>query len=393
MFFFVCTTALDRSSGFLRLFHKMAFLGRVGNSLKQSGSKHANIGLSSTSSPLFQAIRSMSSAKLFIAGLPYATDEIKLKDAFQQYGEVIDVTVITDRDSRRSRGFGFVRYFSAEDANTALQEMNGKVYLIMHIQVILKMTSVTLLVILTSALKMAFLGKVGNLLKQSGSKHASIGLSSTNSPLFQAIRSMSSAKLFVGGLSYGTDEMGLREAFQQYGEVIDAKVITDRDSGRSRGFGFVSYTSADAANTALQDMDGKELHGRRIRVNFAQERPRPSFGGGGYGGVGGGYGALVVAAMEVLVLAVAMEELVGTVGVATEELVGTVAVVVAAAMEAVAAAAMEVEMVMVAVATMSVSMAAGITTLPLGMIPLTSVLGKRCQPAVTAALKTVVMAI
>ncbi|KVI02585.1 Nucleotide-binding, alpha-beta plait [Cynara cardunculus var. scolymus] len=98
------------------------------------------------------------------------------------------------------------------------------------------------------------------------------------------------------GLSYGTDEMGLREAFQQYGEVIDAKVITDRDSGRSRGFGFVSYTSADAANTALQDMDGKELHGRRIRVNFAQERPRPSFGGGGgyggagYGGGGAGYG-------------------------------------------------------------------------------------------------------
>ncbi|MFS8005353.1 putative RNA recognition motif domain, nucleotide-binding alpha-beta plait domain superfamily [Helianthus anomalus] len=50
---------------------------------------------------------------------------------------------------------------------------------------------------------------------------------------------MSSAKPFVGGLSYGTDEMGLRQAFQEYGEVIEAKVITDRDSGRSRGFGFV----------------------------------------------------------------------------------------------------------------------------------------------------------
>ncbi|KAI3717014.1 hypothetical protein L1987_68313 [Smallanthus sonchifolius] len=106
---------------------------------------------------------------------------------------------------------------------------------------------------------------------------------------------MSSAKLFVGGLAYATDEVGLREAFQQYGEVIDARVITDRDSGRSRGFGFVSYTSADAANSALHDMDGKELHGRRIRVNLAQESPRPSFGGGyggpgGYSGGGGGYG-------------------------------------------------------------------------------------------------------
>ncbi|KAL8248761.1 hypothetical protein R6Q59_005629 [Mikania micrantha] len=135
---------------------------------------------------------------------------------------------------------------------------------------------------------MAFVSKVGSLLKQSGNMNVSTGLLSSNSPFFQAIRSMSSAKLFVGGLAYATDEMGLREAFQQYGEVIEARVITDRDSGRSRGFGFVSYTSADAANSALQDMDGKELHGRRIRVNFAQERPRPTFGGGGYGG--GSYG-------------------------------------------------------------------------------------------------------
>ncbi|KAK9064828.1 hypothetical protein SSX86_016210 [Deinandra increscens subsp. villosa] len=134
---------------------------------------------------------------------------------------------------------------------------------------------------------MAFVSKVGSLLKQSGGKHVSMGLSSSNSMFSQAIRSMSSAKIFVGGLSYATDEVGLREAFQQYGEVIDAKVIIDRDSGRSRGFGFVSYTSADAANSALQDMDGKDLHGRRVRVSFAQERPRPSFGGGGYGGAGG----------------------------------------------------------------------------------------------------------
>ncbi|PWA70447.1 hypothetical protein CTI12_AA290410 [Artemisia annua] len=54
---------------------------------------------------------------------------------------------------------------------------------------------------------------------------------------------------------------------------------------RSRGFAFVSYTSADATNTTLQDTEGKELHGRRIRVNLAQERPRPSFGGGAYGGI------------------------------------------------------------------------------------------------------------
>ncbi|KAI3665830.1 hypothetical protein L6452_44465 [Arctium lappa] len=131
---------------------------------------------------------------------------------------------------------------------------------------------------LCSFLKMAFLGRVGNLLKQSRNKHASIGLSSTNSPLFQAIRSMSSAKLFIAGLPYATDEMRLKDAFQQYGEVIDVMVITDRDSGRSRGFGFVRYFSADDANTALQEMNGKELYGRKIKISFAEEKPHPFYG-------------------------------------------------------------------------------------------------------------------
>lgn len=142
---------------------------------------------------------------------------------------------------------------------------------------------------------MAFVSRVGNLLKQAGSKHANTGLSASNSSLYQSIRSMSSAKLFVGGLSYSTDENSLRQAFDQYGEVIEVKVVTDRETGRSRGFGFISFTSTEEANSALQDMDGKELHGRRVRVNFATEKPRTAYnnygyGGGGYGSGGGSYG-------------------------------------------------------------------------------------------------------
>ncbi|KAK4417596.1 Glycine-rich RNA-binding protein 3, mitochondrial [Sesamum alatum] len=146
---------------------------------------------------------------------------------------------------------------------------------------------------------MAFMNRVGNILKQTVGKHVTSELSAPNASLFQAIRSMSSSsKLFVGGLSYSTDEMSLREAFSQYGEVVEARVILDRETGRSRGFGFITFTSSEAASSAIQAFDGQDLHGRRIRVNYATEKPRGGgfgggFGAGGgfnYGGQGGNYG-------------------------------------------------------------------------------------------------------
>lgn len=135
---------------------------------------------------------------------------------------------------------------------------------------------------------MAFLNKIGNLLKSSAVKHMNQDFSVSSPSLFQAIRSMSSAKIFVGGISYSTDDMSLREAFARYGEVLDAKVIMDRETGRSRGFAFITYATSEDATAAVQALDGQDLHGRRIRVNYATERSRPGFGGGG--GFGGGYG-------------------------------------------------------------------------------------------------------
>ena len=96
-----------------------------------------------------------------------------------------------------------------------------------------------------------------------------------------------SKKLFVGGLAWATDDDGLRIAFEQFGEVTDAKVITDRDTGRSRGFGFVTFESGADADNAQQAMDGNELDGRRLNVSEARERT-PRRGGGGGGGGGGG---------------------------------------------------------------------------------------------------------
>ena len=90
-------------------------------------------------------------------------------------------------------------------------------------------------------------------------------------------------KIFVGGLSWDTDDAGLKTAFESFGTVTEAKVITDRMTGRSRGFGFVTFESADAATEAIT-FDGKDLDGRSVRVDKAN----PRTGGGGGGGGGGG---------------------------------------------------------------------------------------------------------
>lgn len=104
-----------------------------------------------------------------------------------------------------------------------------------------------------------------------------------------------SKKLFVGGLSWGTTDDGLREAFSQFGDIEEAKVITDRETGRSRGFGFVTFIESSAAETARESMDGTQLEGRYIKVDEAHERGGRGGGGGGRGGSrggggGGGYG-------------------------------------------------------------------------------------------------------
>lgn len=91
-------------------------------------------------------------------------------------------------------------------------------------------------------------------------------------------------KLFVGGLSYDTTEDTLRNAFAEVGEVASATVITDRMTGRSKGFGFVEMAKDEDATAAIAKWNGQELDGRRVTVNEArpmQERPRGNFDRGG----------------------------------------------------------------------------------------------------------------
>jgi cold-inducible RNA-binding protein len=97
-------------------------------------------------------------------------------------------------------------------------------------------------------------------------------------------------RLFVGNLSYQTTEGDLTNLFSEVGEVTSVTIVTDRETGRSRGFAFVEMEQ-DAANQAIERFNGQELNGRNINVNEARSRPeRRDFGGGGYGGNRGGGG-------------------------------------------------------------------------------------------------------
>jgi len=81
-------------------------------------------------------------------------------------------------------------------------------------------------------------------------------------------------RLFVGGLSFDTNNADLAAAFEEHGEVLEAVVVTDRDTGRSRGFGFVTMADRREATVAIEALDGSELQGRNIAVNLATERSR-----------------------------------------------------------------------------------------------------------------------
>ena len=109
-----------------------------------------------------------------------------------------------------------------------------------------------------------------------------------------------STKLFVGNLSFNTTENDLQEAFAAHGQVVEANLMMDRMTGRSRGFAFITYATPEEAQKAIAAMNGKQLDGRALTVNIARPKeerppgggrgPRREYGGGGGSGGGGGYG-------------------------------------------------------------------------------------------------------
>uniref|UniRef100_A0A6V7QSZ6 RRM domain-containing protein n=1 Tax=Ananas comosus var. bracteatus TaxID=296719 RepID=A0A6V7QSZ6_ANACO len=183
--------------------------------------------------------------KLFVGNLPFSVDSAQLAGLFERAGNVEMVEVIYDKLTGRSRGFGFVTMSTIEEVEAAAQQFNGYT-------------------LEGRALR------VNSGPPPPRDEFPSKGF--RNGGGFD-----SSNRVYVGNLSWGVDNLALQTLFSEQGKVVDAKVVFDRETGRSRGFGFVTYSSAEEVNNAIEFLNGTDLNGRPIRVTLAEARPRRQF--------------------------------------------------------------------------------------------------------------------
>jgi heterogeneous nuclear ribonucleoprotein A1/A3 len=233
--------------------------------------------LGSESSAALEAIKEENRAdpkmrKIFVRNLPYTTNDASLRTVFEQHGVVEEAVVIMDKAKGQSKGFGFVTYQNVEDAEKCLEtptkEIDGR------------QAFVNLAAKKDSAATPA-LGGVGTAVTASG--------------LQKTGEDIDLRKLFVRSLSYETTSAELNEFFSQFGEVSEAVVLTNRDTGTSKGYGFVTMATSAAAAEALLEPT-KQLAGRTCHVKLAATNdgnrpsnaaPAPSYGQQ-YGGYMGG---------------------------------------------------------------------------------------------------------
>ncbi|KAJ5210891.1 Nucleotide-binding alpha-beta plait [Penicillium cf. griseofulvum] len=205
-------------------------------------------------------------ANLFIGNLSWNVDEEWLQREFAEFGELNGVRIVTDRETGRSRGFGYVEYTNAADAVKAMEAKKG-----------------TDLDGRTINLDYAAPRQANPPADRSQDRARSYGDST----------SPESDTLFVGNLPFSATEDALHEAFGAHGSVLGIRLPTEQETGRPKGFGYVQFSSIDEAKTAHAALNGHELEGRAIRLDFSTPRPaggdRGGFGGRGRGG-GGGFG-------------------------------------------------------------------------------------------------------
>eukprot|EP00566_Odontella_aurita_P021872 CAMPEP_0113546774 /NCGR_PEP_ID=MMETSP0015_2-20120614/11986_1 /TAXON_ID=2838 /ORGANISM="Odontella" /LENGTH=234 /DNA_ID=CAMNT_0000447253 /DNA_START=44 /DNA_END=744 /DNA_ORIENTATION=- /assembly_acc=CAM_ASM_000160 len=192
--------------------------------------------------------------RLYIGNLSYNTDENRLRSEFEAHGTVTDVFLPQDRNTGRPRGFGFVTYGNRNDAMDAISKMDS-----------IDLDGRTIRVNESRPKGEGFGG--------GGGAGGGGGFNASGA---------ADVKLYVGNLSFDTNETSLRGCFERFGAVSDCFLPADRDTGRPRGFAFVTMAAADAEK-AMGQTDGSDLDGRTIRVN--ESRPRGDRGGGG--GFGG----------------------------------------------------------------------------------------------------------
>ncbi|KAK4353296.1 hypothetical protein RND71_028814 [Anisodus tanguticus] len=190
--------------------------------------------------------------KIFVGNLPFSVDSAALAGLFEQAGDVEMVEVIYDKLTGRSRGFGFVTMSSKEEVEAACQQINGY-----------EIDGRALRVNSGPPPAKREGSFRDNSFRDNSSFRGGRGGGSMDS----------SNRVYVGNLAWGVDQLALETLFSEQGKVVDAKVVCDRDSGRSRGFGFVTYSSAEEVNNAIESLDGVDLNGRAIRVSPAEARP------------------------------------------------------------------------------------------------------------------------
>nr|XP_027066498.1 33 kDa ribonucleoprotein, chloroplastic-like [Coffea arabica] len=181
--------------------------------------------------------------RLYVGNLPYAMTSSQLADIFAEAGRVASVEIVYDRVTDRSRGFAFVTMGSFEEAKEAIRLFDG-----------------------------SFGGRTAKV------NFPEVPRGGEREVMESKIRSSNQGfvdsphKIYAGNLSWGLTSQGLREAVQDQPGFLSAKVVYDRDTGRSRGFGFISFASAEEVDSALEAMNGVEVEGRPLRLNLAQQR-------------------------------------------------------------------------------------------------------------------------
>lgn len=192
----------------------------------------------------------------FIGKLSWNVDNDWLATEFADCGEVVSARVQMDRNTGKSRGFGFVEFANVEGANAAVA-LNGQKEID---------------------------GRVVNIDKTTPKAPNPEG----RAKVFGDTPGEPSTVLFVGNVSFDTTEDQLWEVFAEYGEVKSVRLPTDRESGRPKGFGYVEFTDIESSKKAFEGAKGLDIGGRNIRLDFSQ--PRADNGGGGGGGRGRGRG-------------------------------------------------------------------------------------------------------
>ncbi|CAN4120635.1 unnamed protein product [Withania somnifera] len=168
--------------------------------------------------------------KLYFGNLPYLCDSAQLAGIVQDYASPELVEVLYDRETGKSRGFAFVTMSTLEDCKIVIENLDGREY---------------------------------------GGRTLRVNFSDKPKPK-EPLYPETEHKLFIGNLAWSVTSESLAQAFQEYGTVVGARVLYDGETGRSRGYGFVSFETREEMENALNNLNGVELDGRAMRISLAQ---------------------------------------------------------------------------------------------------------------------------